>query len=67
MEGSERSATTYQGDDPSCSNVVSGSPLPDGEPIADGLRDALDAWCTRPDARDLRGRLLDVLRMLDDG
>jgi hypothetical protein len=67
VEGSEPSGTGYQRDDPSCRNVVSGSPLPDGEPIADGLRDALDAWRTGPDARELRRRLLDVLRMLDDG
>jgi hypothetical protein len=67
VEESEPSGTAYQGDDPSCSSVVRGSPLPDGEPIADGLRDALEAWRRGPDARELRRRLLDVLRMLDDG
>lgn len=58
---------TYQGEEPACSSVVRDFPGPDDEPIAEGLRDAFEAWRTRPDARELRRGLLDVLRMLDDG
>jgi hypothetical protein len=57
----------HQGEEAACSSVVREFPGPDGEPIGESLRDALEAWRTGPDARELRRRLLDVLRMLDDG
>jgi hypothetical protein len=43
-----------------CENTMGGS-----EPSATAYQG--DAWRTGPDARELRRRLLDVLRMLDDG
>jgi hypothetical protein len=67
VDASAPGGTTYQGEEAACSSVVRDFPGPDGEPIAEGLRDALEAWRTRSDAREVRRRLLDVLRMLDDG
>jgi hypothetical protein len=66
-DASDPCDTTYQDEEAACSSVVREFAGPDGEPVAGGIRDALEAWRTRSDARELRRRLLDVIRMLDDG